>query len=97
MVVSYGPNGVPGGGDKDKGPGPAGDFYGFPNDALFAKGDLYGTGADWTLKSVTATNPQARIDNNTMMGIMQSLECKLSKPGYFGIYDDGSDDIFYKF
>lgn len=89
VVVSYGPNHAPGGNDK---PG----SLGWPAEALYVPGDLYGTVADYTLKSVTSPNSQARIDLTKafMVALAPSITNNGPNPG---IFDNGSDDIFFKF
>lgn len=89
VVVSYGPNHAPGGNNTPGAPG-------FPNDALYVPGDLFGTVADYTLKSVTSTNATARIDLTKayMVGMAPSITNNTANPG---IFDSGSDDIFFKF
>lgn len=94
-VVSYGPNRLPGGNDK-QGTGNPANYNGWPGFELFVKGDLGGTGADFTLKSPNATGA-AKLDTTIagMAALAQSLESKTA--GRIGVFNDGSDDIFYKF
>lgn len=92
VVVSYGPNHNPGGSWPNNG-----GNGGYPNAALYVPGDLFGTVADYTLKSVTSPNAQCRIDLTMpfMAAIAQSLDN--NNPNNPGTFNNGSDDIFFKF
>ncbi|MCL5270365.1 MAG: hypothetical protein M1457_07425 [bacterium] len=109
-VVSYGPNGMPGGGlpgtptQTDAGYAAA---YLKPA-MLYVKGDLLGNQAEYTLKIM---NPNT-VTVTAMLGTDDSFNSMLAKsihadsdhggtwtppPGEIGILDNGSDDIFWKF
>jgi len=94
-VVSYGPNGVPGGLP------PGGPYFTTEQDLatltrhrLFTDGDLYGTGAFYTMKSLVATGEAALP---AIEDLAYSLNTRSNDEGEVGILDPGSDDIIFRF
>jgi prepilin-type N-terminal cleavage/methylation domain-containing protein len=102
-VVSYGPNGIPGGSVGNGGflPDPASaDYANLRAASLFVEGDLVGTEAAFTLRAVNSTDSSASfLDANFANNYPDSITH--SNPdisvGRVGILDTGSDDIVWKF
>lgn len=95
-IVSYGPNGVPGGNETSGGTIGEALF----SAALYVKGDATGQGvADFTLKSMYASSTQLQLSSPEFIQLLaNSLETpSTDDPAFAGILDDESDDIIWRF
>jgi hypothetical protein len=100
-VVSYGPNGVPGGNERTSIDSP--NYFRFLRDdaSLYIKGDLLGNEADYTLKARFTNTSQGQLPLDFSEALERSLHYVDGDPviddGLVGILDEGSDDVIYPF
>lgn len=96
-VVSYGPNGVPGGNDETRATGQAFLENVLRPGSLYIAGDAIGGEAEYTLKTFESNASAAQFPDDFNEIMARTLSVDSDVPGEVGMFDANSDDIYWKF